>query len=66
MTYEEKIIKALTLVKDLEQLDYLTEKIQTTSQINRRTLQGRELTSKLLSLINKKGNELIENGEQPF
>lgn len=66
MDYKQKIEKAISLAKNLDDIDYLEEKIKTTSQINRRTLQGRELTSELLSLTNKKAREFIENGAVPF
>ena len=66
MDYKEKIIKALGFAKTLDEIDYIEEKIKTTSQINRRTLQGRELTQELLNLTNGKARELIDDGAVPF
>lgn len=61
-----KFEKAIGLAENLEQLYYVEEKINTTSQINRRTKEGRELTQKLLNLANEKAQLLIKKGEQPF
>ena len=61
-----KFERAIDLAENLEQLDYVIEKINTTSQINRRTKTGRELTQKLLKLANDKAQLLINQGEQPF
>lgn len=66
MDYKDKIIKAIGFAKTLDEIDYIEEKIRTTSQINRRTLQGRELTSELLNLTNGKARELIDDGAVPF
>lgn len=66
MGYKDKIIKALSLVENLDALDYLENKIKNTSQINRRTKQGRELTEELLTLTYKKAQELINSGAVPF
>lgn len=66
MDYKDKIIKAIGFAKTLDDIDYIEEKIKTTSQINRRTLQGRELTSELLNLTNGKARELIDDGAVPF
>ena len=41
-----KFKQAIDLAENLEQLDYVIEKINTTSQINRRTKEGRALTQK--------------------
>lgn len=64
--YKDKIIKALSIVKNLDDIDYLESKIMSTSQINRRTVAGRALTDELLALTNKKAQEFINKGEQPF
>jgi len=61
-----KFKQAIDLAENLAQLDYVIEKINTTSQINRRTKTGRELTQKLLKLANDKAQLLINQGEQPF
>lgn len=66
MNYKDKIIKAIGFAKTLDDIDYIEEKIRTTSQINRRTSQGRELTIELLSLTNGKARELIGEGAVPF
>lgn len=61
-----KFERAIDLAENLAQLDYVIEKINTTSQINRRTKEGRDLTQKLLKLANDKAQLLINQGEQPF
>jgi len=61
-----KFKQAIDLAENLDQLDYVIEKINTTSQINRRTKEGRDLTQKLLKLANDKAQLLINQGEQPF
>jgi len=61
-----KFKQAIDLAENLDQLDYVIEKINTTSQINRRTKEGRNLTQKLLKLANDKAQLLINQGEQPF
>lgn len=61
-----KFERAIDLAENLAQLDYVIEKINTTSQINRRTKTGRGLTQKLLKLANDKAQLLINQGEQPF
>ncbi len=61
-----KFKQAIDLAENLDQLDYVIEKINTTSQINRRTKEGRALTQKLLKLANDKAQLLINQGEQPF
>lgn len=61
-----KFERAIDLAENLDQLDYVIEKINTTSQINRRTKEGRDLTQKLLKLANDKAQLLINQGEQPF
>lgn len=57
---------AILKARTLEELDYIKEKLSVTSQINRRTKAGRELSSELLEQINNKGRELINLGENPF
>lgn len=66
MEYKDKILKAISLTETLENLEFINEKIRTTSQINRKTKQGRELTQELLTLTFKKLQELINNGAVPF
>lgn len=66
LTYKEKIIKAIELAENLDQLRYIEEKIKVTPEINRRTLKGRELTEELLKLSNQKAHKLIDEGEVPF
>lgn len=66
MDYKDKIIKALELSKNFDEVDYVQNKIKTTSQINRKTKQGRELTEQLLELVIKRKMYLVDNGEQPF
>ena len=61
-----KFKQAIDLAENLDQLDYVIAKLETTSQINRRTKTGRELTQKLLKLANDKAQLLINEGEQPF
>jgi len=62
-----KFEKAIELCETLDELDYVEEKIKTTSQINRHTNIGREETSRLLELLNKQVDYLIkEKGLQPF
>lgn len=64
--YKDKIIKALAIVKNIDDIDYLESKIMSTGQINRRTVAGRTLTNELLAMTNAKAQEFINNGEQPF
>lgn len=66
LNYKKRIIKAISLATNLDQLDYIKEKLYNTEEINRRTKQGRELTSELLILINQKAQELIDKGAVPF
>ena len=65
-TYKEKVLNAISLAQNINELDYIDEKIKTTLQINRRTVAGRELERELLNLTNQKARQLIENGEPPF
>ena len=60
MTYKEKIIKAISLTKNFDEIDYIQDKIKTTEQINRRTKRGRELKEELLDLIQQRKIELAE------
>lgn len=66
MTFKDKIIKGLSLCTTLDEVDYLEDKIQITSQINRHTNAGRELTKELLKLTNQKARELQQAGAVPF
>lgn len=65
LIYKEKIIKAVSLAEDFEQIDYIQDKIKSTEQINRRTKQGRELTDELLNLTQQRKIEL-SNTILPF
>lgn len=62
----ENFSKAILKARTLEELDYITEKLLVTSQINRRTKVGRELSKELLAKLHAKGRLLITQGEQPF
>lgn len=62
----ENFSKAILKARTLEELDYITEKLLVTSQINRRTKAGRELSKELLAKLQEKGRELITMGETPF
>lgn len=66
MDYKDKIIKALKLSKNFDEVDYVQDKIKNTSQINRKTKEGRKLTEELLELVIKRKMYLADNGEQPF
>lgn len=66
MEYKDKILKAISLTDNLEHLEFIDEKIRMTTQINRKTKQGRELTQELLTLTNRKAQELINSGAVPF
>ena len=57
---------AISLAQNLEQVDYVLEKLKTTSQFNRRTKQGREITEEIKIFANDKAQLLISNGEIPF
>jgi len=61
-----KFVKGIALAKDFEQLEYIEQKIKTTSQINRRTKVGRALTKELSDLAQEKAQTLITNGATPF
>lgn len=62
-----KFERAIELCETLDELDYVKEKIETTSQINRHTNAGREETNTLLELLNNRAKYLIrEKGLQPF
>lgn len=60
MDYKSKIIKAVSLAEDFDQIDYIQGKIKSTELINRRTKQGRELTEELLNLTQRRKIELAE------
>lgn len=66
MTYSNKVEKALATCKNLKEVDEIMEAVEKTTQLNRRTKEGRELTIKLIAICNQKAQELINNGEQPF
>lgn len=63
---KEKFSKAIVVARTLSELDYIKEKLGVTSQINRRTKVGQELTKELRWEIEDKGRLLITNGELPF
>jgi len=54
------------VAENFDQLDVIEERLKITSQINRRTKAGRELTKKIEGYIGKVRYELINKGEQPF
>lgn len=60
LTYKEKVIKAVSLAEDFDQLDYIQDKIKSTKLINRRTKQGRDLTDELLDLTQQRKIKLAE------
>lgn len=66
MDYKDKVIKALSLSKSFDDVDYVINKIQSTDSINRRTQDGRDLTNELLGLAQLKKMELEQKGELPF
>lgn len=67
MSFEVKVYNAVENARTLEDFDYLLEKIESTSFINRRTKQGRELTEKLVDHVLTKRNEAITKfGLVPF
>lgn len=66
LNYKNKVIKALALADNLDQVDFIEKKIESTDKINRHTNAGRELTRELLNLCNARARELIKAGEQPF
>jgi hypothetical protein len=66
LDYKQKVIKALELAENLNQVYFIEEKLRTTPVINRYTKQGRELTQELQDLANQKAHQLIKQGEQPF
>lgn len=60
MEYKDKILKAISLTKNFDEIDYIQSKINTTEQINRRTKEGRKLTGELLNLTQQRKIELAE------
>lgn len=60
LDYKNKVIKALSLTKHIDDVNYIRQKIYVTEQINRRTIQGREFTEELLALCQKRIYELEE------
>jgi len=66
MTYTNKVEDALVSCKLIKEVQEIQEAIQVTSQINRRTKQGREDTEKLLGMCHDKINQLANHGENPF
>lgn len=65
-SYKDKVIKAVEFAENLDQLQYIEDKLTVTKEINRRTKKGRELTVELKQIINDKAQLLIKNGELPF
>jgi len=61
-----KFLKGIELAKTLDDIYYLREKLETTSQINRRTKDGRKLSKELETKIAGKEELLIANGAVPF
>lgn len=66
MTYEEKVKLALSKATTIDDIQYITQKLSITDEINRRTDAGRKLTNNLRGLCNQKARELIEGGVLPF
>lgn len=66
MDYTSKILQALEKCKTIDQVIEVEEAIKITSQINRRTKAGRELTQELLTLTNQKADILVSEGAVPF
>jgi len=66
MTYSNKVKNALFTCKTLEEVEQVEEAVKITTQLNRRTKEGRETTEQLLKLCNQKAQHLIKLGEQPF
>ena len=57
---------AIDVAKNFEQLEHIENKLKVTSQINRRTKEGRETTKTIERYMSFKRQLLINNGEQPF
>lgn len=64
--YSQKVKNALQTADTLEKVVAIEERIKTTSQVNRRTKAGRELTKELLATTQAKAMELINKGDQAF
>jgi len=58
--------KAIDLATNIDELNYIREKLYVTKHINRRTNKGRALEGKIREYMNLKAQELINNGETPF
>lgn len=59
-SYKDKVIKALSLAKSVEDVYHIRGKIESTDSINRRTVEGRKLTQELLDLTMIRIMELAE------
>lgn len=64
--YKDIVKRAIDLAENLNQIEYIEEKIKTTDKINRRTKDGREITKELMAMSWGKAKLLVDKGEQPF
>lgn len=63
----ERAKKAIMGCSTLDELDKVKTQIDSSKNIpNRRSNEGKEMRDELEELVNKKGQELIDKGEQPF
>lgn len=62
-TFSSRVKLALEKAKTIEDIEYIQEKVDTTDEINRRTIAGRELTKELSELITE---TIKSNGIMPF
>ena len=58
--YKTKVILALSLAETADDINLIRSKIPLTDSINRRTVEGRKLTSELLSMCTKKLNQMVD------
>lgn len=65
LTYKERVIKALASCTMIDEVTEIEDRIPVTPHINRRKADGRKLTEELLTLCNRRKNELSEL-EPPF
>ncbi len=65
-TYRNKAVIAIEDADNIDKVQELGTIISKSSQVNRRTKAGRELTEELLKLCNNKVQELADAGEEPF
>lgn len=66
-SFKRQFKDLLDTCRTLEDFDYVQEKLEMTNKINRRTIEGRELTQELQWLLLEKKNEAINKYNlQPF